>query len=246
MQTTTYALTRAVPILSHTERTYTLKLRDLPYEERPRERLAALGPSALSAAELLAVVLSTGTKKEDVLSMTRRIMKEYGEQGIVSQQDPVVLAKDLSIPEGKALQIIAAFELGRRSFAKSGGSAPTLRTANEVYEYVQDMRALTKEHLRGLYLNAHYKVIHDEVVSIGTLDANIIHPRDVFRPALEYSAAAVILVHNHPSGVPHPSAADLEVTEQLVAAGRMLGIELVDHLIVTHDAFASVPASYHD
>src|SRR5690606_29005623 len=113
-----------------------------------------------------------------------------------------------------------------------------------VFDYVADLRRLPKEHLRGLYLNGHYKVVRDEVISIGTVDANLVHPREVFRPALEHAAAAVILVHNHPSGVTQASRADIQVTEQLIEAGRLLGIELVDHVIVTKDAYASVPAPY--
>jgi len=113
-----------------------------------------------------------------------------------------------------------------------------------VFDYVADMRALGKEHLRGLYLNNHYKVIHDEVISIGTLDANIVHPREVFRPALEYAASAVILVHNHPSGECTPSGADIAITEQLIKAGSLIGIELIDHIVVTKERFASIPASY--
>jgi len=108
------------------------------------------------------------------------------------------------------------------------------------------MRALSKEHLRGIYLNAHYKVIHDEVISIGTVDANIIHPREVFRPAVERSAVAVILVHNHPSGVVEPSDADVAITKQLIQAGKLLGVDLIDHVIVTKDKFLSIPVEYHD
>jgi len=106
------------------------------------------------------------------------------------------------------------------------------------------MRTLSKEHLRGIYLNAHHKVIHDEVISIGTVNANIIHPREVFKPALEYSAAAVVLVHNHPSGEVGPSDADVDVTKQLIEAGKLLGIALVDHVIVTKDTFQSIALSY--
>lgn len=242
---TLYSLSPVVPVLTHSERTYPLMVRDLPQEEKPRERLIAHGPSALSTAELLAVLLTVGTKKEEVLTMSRRIMNDYGERGIMSQKNPALLARDLDIPVGKAAQIVAAAELGRRFFSKNDNGAPILRTAREVYEHVGDMRTLSKEHLRGLYLNAHYKVIHDEVISIGTLDANIIHPRDIFRPALEYAAAAVILVHNHPSGITDPSDADVTVTKELVSAGRMLGIDLIDHVVVGRDGFTSIPAPYH-
>ncbi|MDB5265141.1 MAG: repair protein RadC [Parcubacteria group bacterium] len=235
---------RTLVMGSNKERRYTLKINDLPSEERPRERLLENGPQALSTTELLAILLSAGTKKEEVMLMSSRIMKDYGEKSIMRQTDADALAKELDIPIGKAMQIVACAELGRRFFEKNATAAPTIRTASDVYDYTTDMRSLSKEHLRGLYLNGHYKVIHDEVLSIGTIDTNLIHPREVFRPALEYAAAAIILVHNHPSGVSEASPADVAVTEQLIEAGSMLGIDLIDHVIVTKDSYASVPASY--
>ncbi len=231
-------------VLDNPERRYILKVRDLPEEEKPRERMLLHGSSVLSTQELLAVLLNTGTKKEEVMTMSNRIMKEYGDRSLMSEKNPAELAKNLDIPLGKAMQIVASSELGRRFFLKNEHAAPTLRTAREVFEYAQDMRTLSKEHLRGIYLNTHYKVIHDEVISIGTLDANIVHPRDVFRPALEYSAAALILVHNHPSGITSASGADTLVTEQIIKAGALLGIDLIDHIIVTNSDFKSVPAPY--
>lgn len=239
-----YALTHRSPVVSGTDRTYHLTINDLPAEERPRERLLAHGPRALSTSELLAVVLSTGTTKEGVLEMANRVLKEYGDKNTMQESDPARLAREVGLPVGKAMQIVATAELGRRFYDKNETIAPTVRTARDVFEYVVDMRSLPKEHLRGLYLNGHYKVIRDEVISIGTIDANMVHPREAFRPALEYAAAALILVHNHPSGVTAASPADIAVTEQLIAAGRLLGIELIDHVIVTKDGFASVPASY--
>ena len=106
------------------------------------------------------------------------------------------------------------------------------------------MHELTKEHLRGIYLNNHHRVVHDEVLSMGTLDANLIHPREVFKPAVEYGASAVILVHNHPSGVVTPSVSDIDITKQLVDAGRIMGVSLIDHVIVGGGKYASVPVSY--
>ncbi len=177
--------------------------------------------------------------------MSRRIIKEYGEGGIITETNPTVMSKDFSIPIGKALQMVACSELGRRFFQKNGASSlSTLRTAREVYEYVKDMRTLAKENLRGLYLNAHYRVIHDEVISIGTVDANIVHPREVFKPAIEHSAVALILVHNHPSGVTAPSEIDLAVTNRLIESGKLLGVDLIDHVIVTENSFLSVPGQY--
>lgn len=231
-------------ILDNQDRKYILKIRDLPPEEKPREKLLKHGPSTLSTHELLAVVLNTGTKKEEVLAMSSRVVKEYGEKSLANHSNPKAMAEDLDIPLIKATQIVACAELGRRFFQKSGGRAAIIRTAKDVFDYVRDMRELSKEHLRGIYVNTHHRVIHDEVISIGTVNANIIHPREVFKPALEYSAAAIVLVHNHPSGITKPSEADIEVTKQLVKAGRILGVDLLDHVIVTKNKFVSIPVDY--
>ena len=224
---------------------YTLPtIHDLPQEEKPREKMQKFGPMALSTPELLAVLLNVGTSKEDVLSMSTRILKEYGERSVMSATRAESLVEDLDIPHGKAMQIVACAELGRRFYKKNDSAMPTIRTAADIYSYVKDMHDLPKEHLRGIYLNAHYKVIHDEIISIGTVDTSIIHPREVFKPALEFAAAAVILVHNHPSGITDPSDADIAITNQLIKAGQLLGIELIDHVIVTKTSFASIAADY--
>lgn len=239
-----YTLSPFMSIIGETERTYTLTIHDLPDEEKPREKLLKHGAASLSTADLVAVLLSTGTVKEGVLEMATRITKDYGERSVMRETDAARLSKEADLPIGKAMQLVAAGELGRRFYAKNEMTQPTIRTGSDVFEHVTDMRNLSKEHLRGLYLNAHYKVIHDEVISIGTIDSNLVHPREVFRPALEYAAAAVILVHNHPSGVLEPSSADVAVTQQLIQAGRLIGIEVVDHVIVTKTGYASVPAPY--
>jgi len=232
-------------VLDREEKQYVLRLRDLPTEDKPREKLIKYGPAVLSVTELLTIVLNVGTKKEGVLAMSRRLLKEYGESAIISQKDPKKIKETLGVPLTKACQLVACFELGRRFFKPHDGKKPlTMRTANQVYEYLKDMRDLSKEHLRGLYLDSHYQLIHDEVISIGSLTSNIIHPREVFRPALEYSASAVILAHNHPSGVPKPSEADIAITRQIVEAGKILGINLLDHVIVTKTKFESVPVEY--
>ena len=223
------------------EKRYVLTVRDLPEEDKPREKLLSGGPTSLSAQELMAVLLSSGTVKEDVLAMSARILKEYGERSIFTATNPAQLAKDLDIPLGKALRIVAAGELGRRYFQKRRNGAAVIRTARDVYDYTVDMRSLAKEHLRGLYLDAHYQIIHDETLSIGTIDANLIHPREVFRPALAHAAAAVVLVHNHPSGIATPSEADRTVTLQIADAGKVLGIDLIDHVVVTEEGFTSIP-----
>ncbi len=232
-------------IATKNEKQYVLRVRDLPREEKPREKLIKYGPDALSAAELITIVLNPGTKKEGVLGMSKRILKEYGEHALVSQKDPQKVQASLGIPLVKACQLVATFELGRRFFkTQDGRRPPVLRTASQVYEYVKDMRELPKEHLRGLYLDSHYQLIHDELISVGSVTANIIHPREVFRPAVERSASAVILVHNHPSGVAKPSDADVAITKQIVEAGKIMGISVLDHVIVAKTKFASVPAEY--
>jgi len=243
-QDTFYTLVDNHLVLDNADRRYILKVRDLPPDKKPREKMLLHGPGALSAKELLAAILNTGSKKEEVLSMSTRIIDEYGEQSIMHAKDPKKLSTDINIPIGKAIQVVAIAELGRRFFHKNTAATPIIRTAQEVFEYVQDMRELPKEHLRGIYLNAHYKVIYSETISIGTVDANIVHPREVFKPALEYSAAAVILVHNHPSGSVEPSGNDYAITEQLIKAGCILGVDLIDHVIVTKDSFASIGAAY--
>ena len=227
------------------EKHYILKLRDLPVNERPREKLLKYGPQVLTLEELIALVLNVGTKKEEVLTMARRLLKEYGDNAIIHQKDPKKVQDALGIPLVKSCQLVACFELGRRFFKNTDNRKPiTIRTASQVYDYLKDMRDLPKEHLRGLYLDNHYRLIHDEVISIGSLTSNIIHPREVFRPALEYSASAVILAHNHPSGVAKASDADVAVTQQIIKAGEILGIGLLDHVIITKTKFGSIPAHY--
>lgn len=227
------------------EKKYILKIKDMPADDKPREKLLRYGPHALTVIELLAIVLSSGTKKEGVLEMSSRVLKEYGEQSFVGKATAKELSETLNLPLVKAMQIVACGELGRRFFDKKAGDLTLIRTAQDVHKYVSDMYDLPKEHLRGIYLNTHHRIIHDEVISIGTLNSNLIHPREVFKPAIQYGAAGIVLVHNHPSGVVTPSAADVEITNQLVAVGKMVGINLIDHVVVTKDSFISIDVNYN-
>lgn len=244
----TYTAAPADLMLSHSPQPYRIAVRDLPLQERPRERLVERGPQDLSMAELLAVVFGVGSQKEEVLALSHRILREYGERAVTEQRDAKVLAAAVGIPLTKAAQLIACFELGRRLFQEPsrGRQQVFLRGIEQVVAYVDQMRELQKEQLRGLYLNAHYGVIHEEVISVGTLTGSLVHPREVFQPALAYGASGLILVHNHPSGVSDPSDADIAVTQQIVEAGRILGIALLDHVIVTKHSFTSIPASYDE
>lgn len=219
---------------------YVLRVRDLPLEEKPREKMIAQGPQSLSVAELVAILMGVGTKKEEVMQMAQRILKEYGETAIVNERNAQKLADSLAIPLPKACQIVASFELGRRYFQKRSGRAVFISTANQAFDYLKDMGSMKKEQLRGLYLNSRYQVIHEEVISVGSLTANIVHPREVFQPAIEHGAVAILIAHNHPSGDLAPTLADHEVTERLMTAGKVLGIDLLDHLIIADDEYLSI------
>ncbi|HMH31190.1 MAG TPA: DNA repair protein RadC [Methylomirabilota bacterium] len=219
---------------------YAISLKELPDHEKPRERLLELGPSYLSVSELVALIWGVGNQKEDVLAMARRTVKEYGDKSLGSELNPRNLSSATDISLTKACQLVASSELGRRFQAQQKGRPAQVRNARQAYQYLKDMGAHKKEQLRGLYLNSRYQVIHDEVISIGSLTANIVHPREVFQPAVEHSAIAVILAHNHPSGRLEPTLADVDITEQLVSAGQVLGIDLLDHLIITNKRYVSI------
>jgi DNA repair protein RadC len=229
-------------ILDNFDKSYNIsKVMDMDEEERPRERLIKFGPQYLSSPELLAIILNTGTKKEDVLAMSNRILKEYGENGLAAQTDPKVLEKNFDIPLVKSCQIAACFELGRRFFKKSKAGVIVIRTARQAFEYLKAMGDLPKEQFRGIYLDSRYRVIRDEIISVGSLTASIVHPREVFKPAIDCLAMAMVAAHNHPSGSLTPTAADIELTRQLGAAGKILGIDLLDHLIITKNKYVSIP-----
>lgn len=225
---------------------YVLRVRDMLDEERPREKLLSVGPQNLSVAELVAILWGVGTRKEDVLAMANRTLREYGEKAVANELNPQHLSDVAGIPLNKACQIIAGFELGRRFYGKNKGRPVQVRNLDQAYQYLHDMGQSSKEQLRGLYLNSRYQVIHDEVISVGTVTSNIVHPREVFQPAVIHSAVAVIVAHNHPSDVLKPTAADIRVTKQLHEAGRVLGIELLDHLIIGSTEYISIIEEMHE
>ena len=216
------------------------KILELPSKKMPRERLIEDGPDILKNFELLAIILNTGYRSEDVLTLASRILQEYGSKAITKERSVSCLMDELGIPQVKACQIIACFEIGRRFFVEDIGKMPTVRDAEDVYEYLKELRKLKKEQFRGLYLNSRNKLIYDEIISLGTLNSNLVHPREVFQPAVEFSAAAIIVAHNHPSGDPEPSDDDLEITKRLVEAGKIMGLEILDHLIIGRNKFVSL------
>lgn len=220
------------------------KIKETPIEKRPREKLIKDGPDTLTDAELLAVVLNTGLWKknyyEDVLELSSRILKEYGSQAIISEKNVEKLMRELEIPKVKACQVVACFELGRRFFKKDEEEI-YIRDSKDTYNYLKDKMAnLKKEQFRGLYLNSRNKLIHDEIISLGTLTTNLVHPREVFQPAIQHSAAAIILVHNHPSGDPEPSEDDVKITQQIIEASKIINIEILDHIIIGKNEYLSL------
>lgn len=219
---------------------YVLRVRDMPDADKPRQKLQDLGPAQLSMAELVAVLWGVGNRKEDVLAMAHRTLKEYGEKAIGNEFNVERLAATADIPLTKAAQLIASSELGRRFYATAAGRPVQVRNAKQAYQYLKDMGESQKEQLRGLYLNSRYQVIYDEIISVGSLTSNIVHPREVYQPAIERGAVAIIIAHNHPSGRLEPTMADIQITEQLTQAGDILGIELLDHLIITATKYSSV------
>jgi len=220
------------------------KIKTIPVEKRPREKLIQSGPDILTDAELLAIVLNTGIRKknyyEDVLELSRRILKEYGERTIINQKNVEKLMKELGIPQVKACQIIACFELGKRFFKKDEEEI-YIRESKDAYNYLKDKIAnIRKEQFRGLYLNSRNKLIHDEIISLGTLTTNLVHPREVFQPAIQHTAVAIVLAHNHPSGDPEPSNDDIKITQQIVKASKIINIEVLDHIIIGKNKYLSL------
>lgn len=218
---------------------YKLRIKDLPLEERPRERLVKHGPKTLSNSELLAIILRSGSKKENILELSKKILKENNIKSL-SRKRITSLKNNSGIGEAKACQIIACFELGRRLAAFKEQSNPIIHNAKDIVKvFMVEMSSLKKEHFKGIFLDSRKRIIKDETIFIGSLNASIIHPREIFQVALEEGAAAVILLHNHPSGNPKPSDEDIEITKQLNKAGDILGIEVLDHIIIGNKRYFS-------
>lgn len=216
-------------------------MKDFPREERPRERFMNFGPESLSNQELLAILLRTGTKEESVLQLANRILIHFDGLRMLKGATLSELTSIKGIGKAKAIQILSAIELGNRISNSSFEDRYVIRSPEDGAKYVMnDMRFLTQEHFVCIYLNTKNQVLHKKTVFIGSLNASIVHPREVFKEALRHSAASVICFHNHPSGDPGPSKEDIEVTRRLVEAGKIIGIELLDHLIIGENKFVSL------
>ncbi len=217
------------------------KISGWPKKERPRERLLQHGPEPLSESELLGILLGKGTRKKTAIDLARELLEQHGSLQKLFSRSPSELMKVKGIGSAKAAILSAAFELVRRTQSQGDVPAPSFKRSSDVANhYLPLMRDLRKEVFRVLLLNRANRLIRDVTVSEGTLEASIVHPRDVFREALLEPAAGIILIHNHPSGNPTPSEEDLRVTKQLVDAGRLLGIKVYDHLILAGETYRSL------
>jgi DNA repair protein RadC len=210
---------------------------DLPRVERPREKIMRYGTDKLSDEELLAVLLRTGNRQQGVLDLAAGLLRRFGGGSELAKAAYAELRAAPGLGPVRACEVAAAFELGRRCLA--GKKAGIYLKPRDIWEELRDIREQKKEHFIVFFLDTRNQEIKREIVSIGTLNYNLVHPREVFEPAVKNLAASVIVAHNHPSGCLEPSDEDLSLTKRLSQAGKLLGIELLDHVIVAKGGFCS-------
>ncbi|WP_373892967.1 RadC family protein [Virgibacillus natechei] len=218
-----------------------IMIRDVPKEDRPRERLLKQGSVHLSNQELLAILLGSGTKEESVMVLSNRVLMHF--EGLKLLNDATIeeLTAIKGIGEAKGVLMLAAIELGKRMNQYKSNDRYIVRSPEDGADYVmEEMRSLNQEHFVVLFLNTKNQIIHRQTIFIGSLNSSIVHPREVYREAVKRSAASIIVAHNHPSGDPSPSQEDIHVTRRLVESGKMIGIELLDHLIIGDRKFISL------
>lgn len=219
-------------------------IKELPYEERPREKLIQYGAETLSNTELLAILIGSGTKEVSAIMLANRILALEGE-GIsyLTNCLPEELSDIPGMGMAKSCQIIAAIELGKRIATKPKGKKINIKSPDEVASlFIEEMRYLKKEYFKVLLLNTKNEIIMIENISIGSLNSSVVHPREVFCTAIKKSACSIIAVHNHPSGNPMPSQTDIDITKRLMEAGELLGIKVLDHLIIGDGTYISLKA----
>lgn len=218
-----------------------LTIKDIPVEDRPRERLVKYGPEALSNAELVALIIRTGTKDENALMISNRILSQ--EQGLEFLSDSTIqeLSKIYGIGYAKASQIKAAVELGKRLKNYKRNNITKINCPLDAAELVmEEMRHLRKEHLRVIFLNTKNIVLEIKDISMGSLNSSVVHPREIFSEAIRKSSASIIVCHNHPSGDPTQSQEDINITKRLYEVGKIIGIELLDHIIIGDNCYVSL------
>ncbi|NLI14600.1 MAG: DNA repair protein RadC [Peptococcaceae bacterium] len=222
---------------------YRPTMKDLPEDMRPRERLAKEGADALSEVELLAILLGTGSRQATALDLAALIMAHFKSLRSLLGSTIEELSGIKGVGPAKACQIKAALEFARRISQYSDSPRPVIKSPEDAANLLmEEMRHFDREHFRAVLLNTKNQVIGTDKVSVGTLNSSAVHPRELFRNAIKRSAASVILVHNHPSGDPTPSREDLDITERLREAGKIIGIEVLDHIIIGDNRFISFKA----
>ncbi len=216
------------------------KIKDMPNRERPRERLEKYGCDSLSDAELLAILLRSGRKNENVIQIAKNVLFELNSLGELKEKTIVELKKHRGIGKTKAVTILAAIEFGKR-IVSDHQKKMHIQTSKDVFQLMKDEAShLKQETLWALYLDLKTQLIAKKKVFVGGLNQSLIHPREVFKYAVKYSAYQIILVHNHPSGDPEPSFQDIQVTKKFIEIGKMMQIQMADHVIIGHGRFLSV------
>lgn len=208
-------------------------IRELPTEERPRERLAQFGAGQLSNTELIAILLRTGSAGENVVSQSSRLLSRFDGLRGLGKASFSELCAERGFSEAKACQILASIELGRRFVSLAPEERAIISNPADVSNLLSaEMSALDQEHLRVLLLSTRNEVIGVEEIYVGNVNTSVVRPAEVFRPGIRRNATSIIVVHNHPSGDPTPSGADASITRELVEAGELLGMELLDHVVI--------------
>ncbi|MEX1255614.1 MAG: DNA repair protein RadC [Dehalococcoidia bacterium] len=220
---------------------YHARIRDLPASDRPRERLRDSGPGALSNQELLAILLRTGSARESAVALASRLLSQHDGLVGLARTGFAELCAERGLGEAKAAQVQAALELGKRLAATQPEERPIVRFPEDVANLLQaEMALLEQEHLRVLLLNTRNQLLAKAEVYRGSVHTAVVRIGELFREALRQNAPAVILVHNHPSGDPTPSPDDIAMTKQAIAAGELLDIEVIDHIVIAHGGFSSM------
>ncbi len=210
-----------------------MRIKDLPKIERPREKMEKYGPEKLTNSELLAILLGTGVRGVNVVELSNKILKKFSGDGL-TKAGFKELKNTFGLGKAKTCEIVACFELGRRLLQNK--QSALLLTPKDVWDELKDIRDNKKEHFVIFFLDARNQEIKREIISVGSLNANLVHPREVFEPAVRHLAAQVVIAHNHPAGNPEPSEEDLIITKRFMEAGKIMGIEIMDHIIVTKNS----------
>lgn len=215
------------------------KIKDIPIHERPREKMVEKGATNLKDKELLAILFRIGRKGKSAIEVADEVLKKYPMKQLLKMSLGDLIKID-GIDTAKACALLSAFEITKRAMEVEDNNLPTLLSAKDAVAQLQELRNAKKEHFVVLYLNARNQLVHKETISVGTINVSIVHPREVFKPAIEHLSVGVIIAHNHPSGETEPSEEDLKLTNRLEEAGKLMGIEIIDHVIITKDNFKSI------